>query len=378
MRHLSAIAFIAALGLALIRPAAALDTDAREAVLIDMTTGTVLLEKDADAPMPPSSMSKLMTVYVVFEMLQEGRLALDDEFHVSEKAWSKQGSKMFVDIDSKVSIEDLLRGVIVQSGNDACIVLAEGIAGTEEDFAELLNEKAKELGMTGSHFTNASGWPDPEHYMTAHDLAILAAALITKFPEYYGYFAELTFTYNDIKQGNRNPLLYKDLGADGLKTGHTEDAGYGLTASAKRGDRRLVLVINGLGSVQARADEAQRLLAWGFRDFDAFKLAEAGAEIGDVKVWQGEQATVPVAVDRDVLVTLPRDARDKVKATIVYEGPLEAPVEQGTQVATLRLEAPEVKTIEVPLRTTAAVARLGFFGRVMHSAREMVFGGLEN
>jgi D-alanyl-D-alanine carboxypeptidase (penicillin-binding protein 5/6) len=319
-----------------------------------------------------------MTVYVVFERLKAGRLSLDDEFHVSERAWSKQGSKMFVDINSKVSIEDLLRGIIVQSGNDACIVIAEGISGTEEAFAELLNEKAEELGMTGSHFTNASGWPDPDHYMTAHDLAILAEALIREFPEYYPYFAELTFTYHDIKQGNRNPLLYKDLGADGLKTGHTEDAGYGLTASAKRGDRRLVLVVNGLESVQQRADESQRLLEWGFREFDAYTLAAAGDALGEVRVWQGESATVPVAVGKDLHVTLPRDARDRIKASIVYEGPLAAPVEEGAQVATLRLEAPDMKTIEVPLKTTAAVPRLGFFGRVMHSAREMVMGGLEN
>ena len=248
---------------ALAPPAQALETRAREAFLIDVTTGTVLLEKDADVSMPPASMSKIMTAYLVFGALKEGRISLDDKLPVSEKAWRKGGSKMFVEVGSEVSVEDLLRGVIVQSGNDACIVLAEALAGSEEAFAEQMTRKAREIGMEGSTFTNSTGWPDPNHRMTARDLAILAERMVQDFPDFYHYYSEREFTYNGIRQGNRNPLLYKNLGADGLKTGHTEEAGYGLTASAERDGRRLVLVINGLESIKARSEEAERLIASG-------------------------------------------------------------------------------------------------------------------
>ena len=246
----------------------ALETLGKQVILLDMTTGTVLFEKNADELMTPSSMSKIMTVYKLFERLKDGGLSLTDTFSVSEKAWRKQGSKMFVAVKSRVKIEDLIRGMIVQSGNDATIVVAEGLAGSEGAFADELNETAKQLGMKNSNFINASGWPDPGHETTARDLAILAVATIKNFPEFYHYYSEKTSTYHGIKQGNRNPTIYRNIGADGLKTGHTEAGGYGLTVSALRKDRRLVLVINGLPTKKARSTEPERLLDWGFREFN--------------------------------------------------------------------------------------------------------------
>lgn len=225
-------------------------TIATQAIIVDASTGTILLDKGANDRMPTSSMSKTMTIYMVFDALKEGRLKLDDEFLVSEKAWRMEGSEMFIKVGDKVKIEDLIRGVVVQSGNDAAVALAEGLAGSEEAFAEAMNARAKDLGMTGSHFVNASGWPHPDHYSTPRDLALLAYRIIHDFPEYYHYFSEKEFTYNNIRQQNRDPLLGKLPGADGLKTGHTEVAGYGLIGSAKRGDRRLILVVNGLKSQQ--------------------------------------------------------------------------------------------------------------------------------
>ena len=243
-------AIAAILAVVLPTQAATMETQAEEAFLVDFQTGAVLLDKNADVRMPPSSMSKMMTAYMVFERLKDGRLSLDDELPVSEKAWRKGGSKMFVEVGDQVRVEDLLRGVIVQSGNDACIVLAEGLAGSEEAFAEQMTAKGREIGLTGSNFTNATGWPDENHYVTARDLATLAERIIVDHPEYYHYYSEKEFTWNDIRQGNRNPLLYRNVGADGLKTGHTEAAGYGLTASAMQNGRRLLLVVNGLPSVR--------------------------------------------------------------------------------------------------------------------------------
>ena len=266
------ILFILIIFVSNISPLSALETPSKQAILIDMTTDTVLFSKNADELMTPSSMSKIMTIYKLFGRLKDGGLSLTDTFSVSEKAWRKKGSKMFVSLKSRVKIEDLIRGIIVQSGNDATIVVAEGLSGTERTFAEELNSSAKKLGMTNSNFTNASGWPDPGHETTARDLAILAAATIRDFPEYYHYYAETTFTYNGIKQGNRNPAIYQNIGADGLKTGHTEAGGYGLTASAIRKDRRLILVINGLASKKIRAIETERLFDWGFREFSNYSL----------------------------------------------------------------------------------------------------------
>ncbi len=356
------------------KPAQALETQAREAYMVDMTTGAVLLEKNAEQSMPPASMSKIMTAVVVFERLKDGRLSLEEKLPVSEKAWKKGGSKMFVRVGDQISIENLLQGVIVQSGNDACIVLAEGLAGSEEAFADVMTEKAREIGMTGSTFANATGWPDPVHRMTAKDLATLAQHVITEYPEYYHYYSQTEFTWSEITQSNRNPLLYMNLGADGLKTGHTEEAGYGLTASAVRDDRRLILVVNGLPSNRARSEESARLIQWGFREFDNYKLFSAGETVDDAPVWLGEEVTVPLVPQEDIVVTLPRKSRDKMKVTVHYEGPIPAPIEEGAQLATLRVEAPDIDSFEVPLVTGAAVGQLGGFGKIAAGVKHLIFG----
>jgi D-alanyl-D-alanine carboxypeptidase (penicillin-binding protein 5/6) len=355
-------------------PAAAIETSAREALLLDAETGTVLLEKEADTSMPPASMSKIMTIYLIFERLKDGRLSLDDEFLVSEKAWNWGGSKMFVEVGKQVRVEDLLRGVIVQSGNDASIVLAEGVGGTEEAFAEEMTRKARELGMTGSSFANATGWPDPNQRMTARDLAILVRRTIEDFPEYYSIYAETEFTYSGIRQGNRNPLLYKSLGADGLKTGHTEEAGYGLTASAERDGRRIILVINGLDSVRARAEESARLINWAFREFDNYALFTPGEVVEEAPVWLGAETSVPLILPEGLTLTLSRKARASMKVTVSYVSPIPAPIAEGQRLATLTLTAPETEPIEIPLQAGNAVGRLGLFGRINAGVRFLVFG----
>ncbi len=371
---LSALALAVALVFASPPAVQALETKAREALLMDMATGTVLLSKDADRPMPPASMSKIMTAYMVFERLKDGRLSLEDELPVSEKAWRMGGSKMFVEVGNKVKVEDLLRGVIVQSGNDACIVLAEGLAGSEEAFAEAMTAKAREIGLTNSHFANATGWPDPNHWMTAHDLATLARRLIQDFPEYYHYYSETEFVWNDIRQSNRNPLLFKSVGADGLKTGHTEEAGYGLTASALQGDRRLVMVLNGMSSQRERTEESARIMAWGFREFANYTLVEPGATVDEALVWLGEKAKVPLVVPEGLKVTLSRAARADMKVKVVYDSPIPAPIEAGQEIATLVVSAPDTTPIEVPLHAGEAVGQLGMFGRLTAALKFLIFG----
>jgi len=374
-RHLSlAVAFLAGLGAAS-HPGAAFESRAREALLIDATTGAVLLEKDSHRPMPPASMSKIMTVYLAFEALRDGRLSLDDKLTVSKKAWRMGGSKMFVEVGKQVRVEDLLRGVIVQSGNDACIVLAEGLAGSEEAFAEVMNRKAVELGMNDSSFANSTGWPHPEQRMSSRDLATLALRTITDFPDYYHYYAETTFTFTKIKQGNRNPLLYKNLGADGLKTGHTEEAGYGLTGSAVQDGRRLIVVVNGLKSMKERGSEAQSLINWGFREFDNYSLFAAGETVEEAPVWQGVAKTVPLVLAEDLEVTLPRRSRKKMTVSVRQDGPIPTPIEEGQEVATLVVAAPGAETVEVPLRAGASVERLGLLGRFISNVKHLVLGG---
>jgi len=354
--------------------AAGIDTSAREAFITDMETGAILLEKDADAPMHPASMSKIMTVYLTFERLKDGRLSLDDELLVSEKAWRMGGSKMFVKVGNKVRIEDLLQGVIVQSGNDACIVLAEGIAGTEEAFAELMTKKARELGLTTSTFANATGWPNPNHIMTARELAMLAEHVIRDFPEYYHYFSEKEFPWNGIRQSNRNPLLYLSAGADGLKTGHTEEAGYGLTASAVRNGRRVVMVLNGLPSQKARSEESARLMDWAFREFGNYALFKPGEVVEQGEVWLGEKATVPLVIPDGLTVTLSRRARPDMKVTVSYDTVIPAPVKEGQEVARLTVSAPDTEPIEVPLVAGEDVERLGVFGRLTAALKYLIFG----
>lgn len=345
-------------------PLGPVDTAARQALIVDFDTGAVLLEKNADERMPPSSMSKLMTMYVVFDLLKQGRLTLDQQLTVSERAWRMGGSKMFVHVGNQVSVENLARGVIVQSGNDACIVLAEGIAGSEQQFAEMLNEYGRRIGLTGSTFRNATGWPDPEHRMTCRDLATLARRIISDFPQYYSYYAERSFRWNDINQENRNPVLGRVAGADGLKTGHTEEAGYGLTASAKRGERRLILVVNGLPSMRARAEESERLLEWGFREFDNVVLFRAADTVDEADVWLGSRAKVPLVVGRDLVLTLPRAWRRNLQAKVQFEAPVPAPISKGQEIGKLLVAGQGVPEMTVPLIAGADVEQLGVLSRI--------------
>ena len=355
-------------------------TPAQQAILMDFDTGAVIYEKNADSQMFPASMTKLMTSILAFDELKAGRLTLDDTFNVSETAWRKGGSKMFVKVNSDVSIEDLLRGVIIQSGNDASIVIAEGIAGSEEAFLERMTERGRQIGLEGTVFRNATGWPDPQHVTTARDLAKLARFLIREYPDFYPYYSEKEFTYGKsldgkpITQGNRNPLLYKSVGADGLKTGHTEASGYGLTASASREDRRLVLVINGLNSVRERSSESERLINWGFQVFDNYQLFKAGETVEDAKVWLGDAVTVPLVIEDDLKITIPKSARRNMKVRVIYESPVPAPIDAGTTIGRVEVTAPDIEPIVRPLKTTQSVGQLDFFGRITSAINFIIFG----
>ncbi|MSP90090.1 MAG: D-alanyl-D-alanine carboxypeptidase [Alphaproteobacteria bacterium] len=351
-----------------------IETAAGQMILVDYKTGAVLAEKNSDEMMPPSSMSKIMTMYVVFDHLRQGKLSLDSDIPISERAWRKQGSKMFVTLNSRVKVEDLIRGVIVQSGNDACIALAEALYGSEDAFAQELTRRGKLLGLKSTNFTNSTGWPDPDHLTTARDLAILAKRMIADFPDYYRYYSELEYTYNSIKQGNRNPLLYKNMGADGLKTGHTAAAGYGLTASVKRDNRRLILVINGMKSMGERAAEAERLMDWGFREYENVALFKAGEAVETAAVWLGHDKSVPMVLAEDVEMTLLRRARKDMKVTVVYEKPVPAPIAAGQAIGKLRVNIPNVPPIEFPLLAQRPVEQLGFIGRINAAAHYLVFG----
>jgi D-alanyl-D-alanine carboxypeptidase (penicillin-binding protein 5/6) len=358
----------------LAKPVSGIETQAKHALILEVETGAVLLDKGADERIPPASMSKIMTAYVVFGMLKEGRAALTDQLPVSERAWRLQGSKMFVPIGGSISIDDLLKGVIIQSGNDACIVLAEGLAGSEEAFVELMNQKAKEIGLTDSHFADVSGLPNPDHWMTARDLATLAVRTIKDFPEYYHYYSEIDYEFNNIKQGNRNPLLYKNVGADGLKTGHTDEAGFSLTASVKRDNRRVILVLNGLPSMKARAQESERLIEWAFREFNDYRLFAAGDKVDDAEVWLGAEPKVPLTVGKDFLVTLPRKARKDMKVTIEYDRPIPAPVQKGDTIGKVLMTAPDVAPAEAPLIAAASIERMNPLGRIATLAGYLVWG----
>lgn len=349
-------------------------TAAREAYIIDYDTGTVLLEKNAHSRMPTSSMSKTMTMYMVFEALKSGKLALDTELTVSERAWRMGGSKMFVEVNNKVKVEDLIRGVIVQSGNDATVVLAEGIAGTEEGFADMMNARARELGMTETHLVNASGWPDPDHYSTARDLTILGRSLIHNFPDYYHYYAETEFTFNNIRQPNRNPLLYRNIGADGIKTGHTEAAGYGLMASGKRDGRRVVMTLNGMENMEMRSNESARLLDWALRSFQNIAIAKAGETVDSVALVMGVKETVPLTVEKDAVVTVPVAVRNDLKVEIVYNGPVIAPVKKGQPVGKLRVDVPRLGVVEHTLVAAEDIDKLGLLAGTFTKLRMMVFG----
>ncbi|MEE2662148.1 MAG: D-alanyl-D-alanine carboxypeptidase family protein [Pseudomonadota bacterium] len=349
-------------------------TTARSAYIMDLSTGSVLLSKNADLALPPASMSKLMTIYIVFELIKNRSLSLKDKFIVSKKAWRKGGSKMFVKIGDQVTISDLLRGIIIQSGNDACIVIAEGISGSEKAFAILMTQKAQELGLVNSTFSNATGWPHPKQLMSARDLGTLSTLMIKKFPQLYKIFAEKTFRYNQIKQGNRNPLLYRNIGADGLKTGHTKAAGYGLTASAIRNGRRIILVLNGMKSVRQRSVESLRLMEWAFRAFMPITLFKKSEEVTQADVWLGNTAKVPLMVSDDIKITLPVATANKLKATVIMENPVAAPIKKGEKLATLKITAPGIQTKEVELVAGREVRQLGFIGRLGAAIKHVLWG----
>jgi D-alanyl-D-alanine carboxypeptidase (penicillin-binding protein 5/6) len=357
-----------ALGL-LAHAAAALETPARAAIVIDVTSGTVLMEKNADTPLPPASMSKLMTLNMVFEALQEGRLDMEDRLPVSERAWRKGGSKMFVRVGDRIRVADLLRGVTVQSGNDACIVLAEALAGTEEAFADMMNARAPEIGMTNSSFENATGWPGENHRMSVRDLSTLAARIITEFPEYHPLFSIDEFTWEEITQYNRNPLLGLGIGADGMKTGHTEDAGYGLVASVEREGRRVVVVVAGLETPSQRRQESEKLVQWAYREFRTGRLFAAGEPVAEAEVWIGARDRVGLVPEQDIVVTVPFTRADEVRARLSYDGPIPAPIEAGQPIGELVVEAPDMPPMRHPLVAMNAIAEGGPMARIEAGAR---------
>ncbi len=354
-------------------PVGPVDTAAKWAFIMDYTSGATLLEKDANVPMPPSSMTKLMTAYIVYGALKSGKLKLTDQLPVSEHAWRMGGSKMFVQVGTTVPVEDLIRGMIVQSGNDACLVLAEGIAGSEQQFVELMNQKAKEIGLTQSHFTNATGWPDPELRMSARDIATLAARIIQDFPDYYHYDSEKTFTYNGITQGNRNPLVQKGT-ADGLKTGHTDAGGYGLVGSSERNGRRVIEVLNGMTSMHQRAEESERLMEWAFREFEDVTLFTAGDVVEHAPVWLGAEPSVPLVGGRNLVVTLPRGWRKNATVQVTYDSPILAPVTRGDALGKLTISGKGVPPVEATLLAGADVPKLGLPGRAMAVLSHYVSG----
>lgn len=355
-------------------------TNAPFALLMDYESGAVLYEKNADQLMTPASMSKLMTAEIVFHELKEGRLKLDDQFEVSENAWRtggapSHGSATFLAVHSRVRIEDLLRGLLVQSGNDAAITLAEGVAGTEDNFALMMNRRGAELGMTRSTFANSWGKSDPHERVTARELALLAAHIIADYPDFYRYFGEREFTWNKVRQLNRNPLLTMDLGADGLKTGELPESGFGLVGSAVQNAQRLIVVVNGLKTAADRAEESRKLLSWGFRSFDARTLFEAGEVVGQAQVYGGAQGEVALVAEKPVKVFATHGSGEKLSAKIVYQGPLMAPVAAGEEVGRLKIWRGQSQVLDVPLKTGGSVAIGTLSQRALDAGLELA-GGL--
>ena len=350
------------------------NTKAKQAILLDFDTGHILLEKNADARMYPASMTKMMTAFMIFDKLQNGSLSLEDSFNVSKKAWRKGGSKMFVEIGKQIKVEDLLRGIIIQSGNDATIVVAEAISGSEEKFAIEMTKKAHQLGMVNTQFKNASGWPDDEHYTTARDLSILATAIIRDHPEYYHIYSEKSFEYNGIDQPNRNPLLYANIGADGLKTGHTEASGYGLTASAINDGRRLILVLNGMTSKHERTAESKKVMTWGVKEWNSYRLFQAGESVVKSKVWLGREPNVDLITNDNVELTILRKNRRDLKVTMRYNEPIPAPINAGDELGQLIIQAPEMDQLTIPLVAAENVKKIGTLGRIKATINYLLWG----
>ena len=368
------LSFLFILGTFLPLKGFALETPAKQVILVDYDTGNILFEKNADERMFPSSMSKIMTIYNVFQALKDGSLQLKDNFRVSRKAWKKGGSKMFLRAGSRVNVEDLIRGVIVQSGNDASIVLAEGLSGSEGAFSDSLNENAKKLGMDSSNFLNASGWPDPEHYTTARDLSKVTIATIQNFPKYYHFYSQKTFTYAGIKQNNRNPALYKDIGADGLKTGHTAAAGYGLAASTIRNGRRLVLILNGLKTSRQRSLESERILDWGYRVFSNYKIFKPRQIVTHAKVWMGDKSRVGLVLDKGLVMSLRKNIVDKINIKAVFNEHVPAPISKGDQLGKLLVSVPGKNQLEIPMYASQGVTKLGWFYRIGAAISYILWG----
>ena len=379
-----AVAFVSAVAIAAQNPVSGpkkdeFTTSAPYAILIDAESGSILFEKNADQVMAPSSMAKLMTAEVVFNEIKQGRLSLDTEFIISEDAWRRGGapsrtSSMFAPIHSRVRVQDLLYAVIIQSANDACIALAEGIAGSELKFAEMMTKRARELGLSKSYFSNSTGLPDPTLLTTARELAKLTQHTIKTYPEFYPIYGEKEFTWNKIRQQNRNPLLAMNLGADGLKTGSTQAGGYGLVGSAVQNGLRLIVVVNGLKSQNDRANEAKRLLEWGFKGFEERYLFAEGQTIGDAKLYGGAQGSVPLIAPGTVGLLVPRGSNDKLLARIVYTGPVRAPVEKGQLIGTLKVWRGDNVVLEVPLQAAEDVGTGGITRRAFDAATELVIG----
>jgi D-alanyl-D-alanine carboxypeptidase (penicillin-binding protein 5/6) len=361
-----------------ISKAAEIDSSAEFAFVTDFGSGKVLMEKQPDALLKPASMAKIMTVYIAFERIADGSLSLDDTFLISEKAWRKGGSKTFVEVGKEVSVRDLLYGVVVQSGNDAAIAIAEGISGTEEGFAEEMNYVARKLGMENTVFRNSTGWPHLEQHTTARDLNILATALIRefpadKYPELYPMFAEKDFTYNGIKQGNRNPLVYGTQGADGLKTGHTAESGYGLVGSAYRDGQRVVMVLNGMKSMKQRSSESRRLIDLMFREFKLYRFYDKGQPVDRANVWLGTKNKIDLVLEEPLHLVMARSDRRKMKVSVNWNDPVPAPITAGQAIGTLVLELPSGKTI-YPLLAAENVDGLGMFDRVGEAMKYLIFG----
>ncbi len=378
IRHIAA-AF--AVILSTVVSAQAFETRATAAFVIDHTTGTVLLNKNADTPLPPASMSKLMTLYMAFEAVKRGKsnggLDMLEELPVSSKAQSYGGSTLFLKAGERVKVEDLIKGIIVLSGNDACVVIAEALSpdGTEAGFARLMTQRAQQLGMTNSTFANSNGWPASGQRMSMRDLALLANLLITDFPEFYPMFAQKDFLFDPKESANRlnrNPLLSLGIGVDGLKTGHTQEAGYGLVGSAKQGNRRVIFVISGLDTSQARAQESEAIVNWAFRQFAQRNIAKAGERIATADVWMGEAPTVGLVPAEDISVLLPVLNGTEVPADVVYTGPIEAPIEQGQPLAELVISPEGLPEIRIPLVAQKAVADGGFMARISTAAMKLI------
>ena len=355
-------------------PAQAFDTRATSAWVYDMTTHTVLMDKNGETPMPPASMSKLMTINMLFEALKDGRVSMDTTFAVSANAKAMTtagGSTMYLQESDRPTVQDLIHGMIVNSGNDACVVVAEGLAGSEAAFAAQMTERARALGLENSTFANASGWPDPGQRMSMKDLGLLSVRLIEQFSDLYPVFSETEFNYKDRAPANaynRNPLLELNIGADGLKTGHTEEAGYGMVGSVKQGDRRIVFAISGMASSKERAEEAERIATWAFREFALKTVAKSGVQVATANVFMGDATTVGLVPAQDIRLLVPALAHDGLAAGVVYTGPIRAPIATGTEIAQLVISVPGLPDQQVPLVAETDVAKGGFFTRLLTAA----------